>query len=63
MKKKEMCVLYPLPEEETCVCAAGADISGTQNDAWICSDEYSENCPWAREWEIEMEMKLRGLGQ
>lgn len=43
------CLLYPKPGDD-CVCAAGSDVSGSQ-DTYTCSDEYSKTCPWFKEWE------------
>lgn len=47
--KTERCFFYPKPQEETCVCGAGADVSGIDNE-YICSEEYADNtCPYYRE--------------
>ena len=43
------CALYPESWEDSCVCQAGSDVSGI-DDPYVCSEEYSENCPWFREW-------------
>jgi hypothetical protein len=51
-KIKPRCWLYPKPWQDP-VCKAGSDVSGTTNESYICSEEYSETCPWAREWENE----------
>ena len=44
-KSDSVCELYPRPEEETCVCGGGSDVSGIL----ICSTKYAETCPWANE--------------
>jgi hypothetical protein len=46
---KEYCEFYPKKEEDTCICAAGSDISGTTKDDLICNKEYSLTCQWANE--------------
>jgi hypothetical protein len=48
---KEWCELFPTPEEETCVCGGGSDISGATEDNNLCSLAYSEDCPYAQEEE------------
>jgi len=39
-----ICSLYPTPDEETCVCGGGSDISGGEP----CTKEDERNCPWAK---------------
>ena len=49
---KDRCEFYPMPEEETCVCSGGSDISGP----FVCTKEYSESCQWAQEARERNEM-------
>lgn len=52
--QKSLCPLYPAPQEETCVCGAGSDVSGSKP----CSIEYAQRCRWYKEFVHDME-KLR----
>ncbi len=45
-----ICQFYPRVEDETCVCDAGSDISGSH----ACTEEYSEACQWAMELKEEI---------
>jgi hypothetical protein len=49
-----MCKFYPRPEEETCVCGAGSDISGAE-ELGVCTDTLSKECRWANEIRKEEE--------
>lgn len=42
---QDVCEFYPTPEEETCVCGAGSDVSGK----FLCTKEFSMACQWANE--------------
>jgi len=44
------CKYYPSIKDDTCICDAGSDVSGTDSHTHICSIEYSETCQWANEF-------------
>jgi len=44
--KAHLCEFYPKPEDETCVCYAGSDVSGADL-VGACTVEYSKTCQWA----------------
>ena len=46
---KDKCEFYPAPEEETCVCGRGSDVSGP----FVCTMRYSQACPWAQEGRVK----------
>jgi hypothetical protein len=46
---KDYCEFYPKIGEDTCVCDAGSDVSGTTDSDDICSKEYSLTCQYANE--------------
>lgn len=52
--KYQRCSYYPDIGRDP-VCHAGSDVRGLEPNEYICSDQYSETCPWLREMEREVE--------
>lgn len=51
----ERCKYYPEENDQTCVCYAGSDVSGTYNNIEMCDEKYSNACLWR--WERDQLLK------